>query len=183
MEMAYKFTLWNRIRFLFQFITHRMILILFEVREPRLKIFAHETIRPIAKACGLLKKNQNILRPLWVPYVETKSGRFNIRPQFNDMTIVSPAFERTDINYLIRQIRKDLTRRSKVLFIDVGADFGIYTVTIGNHFKNEEHFRLIAIEPIESSFELLKKNIDANQLSGIVEAYESTLSSESGRDV
>jgi FkbM family methyltransferase len=81
-----------------------------------------------------------------------------------DLSNVSPAFERRDVDHLLRLIGGLLAEGRKVLFLDIGADLGTFAVTAGNRFKEFASFGLMAFEPAESSFALLKENISLNGL-------------------
>ena len=49
------------------------------------------------------------------------------------------------------------------LFIDVGANLGIYAITLANHFDE-----VIALEPQPINVEILKKNIELNRINNII---------------
>lgn len=103
-------------------------------------------------------------------YFITKFGKFYIEPDLVSTITISPAFEREDINYLLSLVRKELAEKKKILFIDIGANIGLYSVIIGNEFKNK--ISTVAFEPGTSylsvpSIELLHKNILKNKLSNV----------------
>ncbi len=100
----------------------------------------------------------------------TKFGTFFIVPDLISIVTVSPAYEREDVNQLIKLMEKDVKRGKKVLFLDIGANFGLYTITIGKKFKDK--VRIISFEPDASyitlpSYNLLKKNIKINKIKNI----------------
>ncbi len=62
--------------------------------------------------------------------------------------------------------------------VDIGANFGLFGVHAG-HIAREG--KVIALEPLPSAFELLKKNISQNGLSGRVEAINAAVSKKGGK--
>jgi len=51
-------------------------------------------------------------------------------------------------------------------FIDIGANIGAYTVLVGRELKDKG--KVITIEPMPGNFEILKKNIELNNLNNII---------------
>lgn len=108
--------------------------------------------------------------------LKTIFGDFYIRDMNNDLNIASPSFERLDLNELLNRIRMAINRNHKVLFIDVGAGFGKYTITIGHMFrKYQKRLAIYSYEPEPESYELLNKNVLLNQLKN-VRTYRRALS-------
>lgn len=100
--------------------------------------------------------------------LKTKFGNFNIRDIGIDKNIASPSFERLDIEELMRRMNIALTRNHKVIFIEVGAGFGKYTVAIGTHFKKYRNKLIIlSFEPEPESFKLLNENVRLNNLKNV----------------
>lgn len=65
------------------------------------------------------------------------------------------------------------------LFIDAGANLGYFSVTIGHLLKSEhQQGKILAFEPCTYTFEILKENIDSNNLQQIVELFPIGLGSE-----
>jgi FkbM family methyltransferase len=82
-------------------------------------------------------------------------------------------FEPNLINKLYQLISPDL------LFIDAGANLGYFSVVVGNLFKSpQKQGKVLAFEPCNTTFEILKKNIDANKLQHIVDLFPIGLGSE-----
>jgi len=97
--------------------------------------------------------------------IDTKYGNFIIRNIDIDLNIVSPAFERLDMNELVNHISNSLNMNHQVMFIDVGAGFGNQTVAIGNLFRSfSRNISILSFEPEPESFALLKKNIRLNSI-------------------
>src|SRR5581483_1389746 len=77
---------------------------------------------------------------------------------------------------------KKLKKKKKVLFVDIGASFGTYTIALGRAFRSYKNFSIIAFEPdiavfSHTGFSLLKKNIDINNIRN-VKLYKIALSSK-----
>lgn len=68
--------------------------------------------------------------------------------------------------FLIQKIKNDLMNTTKkIIFIDVGANFGKYSITLGNYFKSfKNRFEIYAFEPNDLLYDLLRKNIRENNL-------------------
>lgn len=103
----------------------------------------------------------------------TKFGKFTIDPSdVQSAFIISPAFERLDKQFLLSLIKNEIDNLKKVLFIDIGAHVGTYTIMVGNAFKKERDLFIYAFEPdaigfAEKSFTLLKKNVADNKITNI----------------
>jgi len=115
--------------------------------------------------------------------VATRFGAFRIRPHTADMSTVSPAFERRDIDYLLELLRRLKDENKKILFLDIGADIGTYSVTVGNAFKDYGGLRIMAFEPADSNYALLVENIGLNGLEGKAEALNFALFSEDDKNL
>ena len=53
---------------------------------------------------------------------------------------------------------------SKMLFIDIGAHYGYYTLLVGTSHPNS---KIVAFEPVPSNFEILKRNVALNELKNV----------------
>jgi FkbM family methyltransferase len=156
----------KRLRFLMTYISAKTIFIWREVKTPRLRLFAYELVYSLCRAA---KRRPLQLKWLQFKKVVTVFGTFNIRPGSTDAACVSPAFERSDLNYLLKSMSVSLSSGRTVLFLDVGADIGTYAVSVGNRLRSLGKVRTLAFEPSKSSFGLLRENVDANHLSDITE--------------
>ncbi len=134
---------------------------LYEVKSPKWKMFANELYYSAGKIFKTLAKYK---LPYPLNNVSTRFGIYTIRPQALDVIWASPAFERRDINYLLKLLTKLTKHNKRILFLDVGADFGAYAITVGNHFRNYPNLYIHAYEPFKESYELLKTNIVNNKL-------------------
>jgi len=108
----------------------------------------------------------------FLSYCETRFGKFNISPDLISNITVSPSFERLDINYLFNLIEKDVQLKKTILFVDIGAYFGLYTVAVGNKFKKYKDLKIVTFEPgteyiSRSTLKLLSKNIQINKLENV----------------
>ena len=71
-------------------------------------------------------------------------------------------------------MNQDLRKRKKVLFLDVGAYVGLYTVVVGNAFKKyQSKLDIIAFEPEANNFpgenfKLLKRNVKTNNIKNVI---------------
>jgi FkbM family methyltransferase len=80
----------------------------------------------------------------------------------NDITImpslITGRYEKNELDWLVSRIR-DLIPK-KILFLDVGANVGIYSLVASMEIKN---FGVVkAFEPTSENLEVLKKNISLN---------------------
>ena len=162
----FNFNIISKLNFYFFYACYKL-LIPIEVKEGRVNIIATELIWVISK---FLK-----FKPFLIgsrSYYETKFGKFYITPDLISTIAVSPAFERRESDRLIKLIEEDLKNKKKVLFVDVGAYFGDYTVKIGNRFKKYKNLDIIAFEPdtyylSDPTFNLLRKNVRLNNIKNI----------------
>jgi hypothetical protein len=115
-------------------------------------------------------------------YYETRFGKFFINPDLKSTITISPSFERREINILLQLIKSDLKAKKKILFIDIGAFYGLYTVVVANEFKKNRNLEIVAFEPDTNylsrpTFAHLKKNIKTNGIR-IVRLYHLGLGSK-----
>lgn len=153
------------------FYSHYLIfklLTLYEVKKGKLNIFGAEIIWLFNK---ITKQNFKLPSTLHTNFIETKFGKFQLTPDLLSFITVSPAFERLDTDNLEKLIESEL-KKGKVLFIDIGAYFGDYSVRIGNRFKKNKDLLIYAFEPgteylSASTLDQLKKNIKNNKIKNI----------------
>jgi FkbM family methyltransferase len=72
------------------------------------------------------------------------------------------------VNRLLNRMRAHFASGRVVLFLDVGADVGTYSVTVGNMLRGAGDLAVLAFEPSASSHRLLQQNVTANHLDGVV---------------
>ncbi len=135
-----------------------------ECQNYRLQVLLHEFIF-LFTLLGLKKmKAESTTKTL----LKTKFGNYLVRNIDIDIQIASPAYERLDMNELLRRIHYSLKRKRNVLFVDIGASFGKYTVAIGTRFKKySKQLSILSFEPEPESYTLLKKNVVLNKLSHV----------------
>ncbi len=159
----YHYSVISKIRFYFSYIVYKIILFK-DVKKGLSRIYLAECIWFL---------NQFFLLDLKLPewfktnYFVTKFGKFYIEPDLLSTISISPAFEREDINYLLKLLGNEINSSKKVLFLDVGANMGLYSVIVGNAFRNK--IDILAFEPGTSylsvpSLTLLEKNLKVNKL-------------------
>lgn len=175
MKSGFRYGIINRVGFYVKYFLRKTFSIWFEVRRPKTRMFLYEMMYSARK---LLDPNSLMPSPFGTDVVETMFGKFRIRPHTVDMSNVSPAFERDDINHLLGLLKRLKGEGKRVLFLDVGADLGTFTVTAGNGLKGHEGFGIMAFEPAPSSFALLEENVRLNGLENVVRTYELALWSQ-----
>jgi FkbM family methyltransferase len=165
----------DRAAFYWNYFTAKVFRLWFEVKKPKMKMFLYEMLYSGLKFCD---RESLLPSPFAEDTVLTKFGRFRIRPRTADMSICSPAFERRDVDYLLKLIDGLIREGKSALFLDVGADIGTFTVTVGNRFRNCPKLRIAAFEPMPSSYSLLKENITLNGLSEMADTFNVALYNE-----
>lgn len=105
-----------------------------------------------------------------------------------DTSIYVPNFKR---DYLQRLIVRDNTffsleelmvlknnfTRAGMVIIDVGANIGNHSLFFGNVCNAK---RVYAFEPIESTYKVLERNVDINDLNDVIKTYNIALGSRGG---
>ncbi len=169
--MKIEFTFFNKFVFYASYIYYKAASFV-EVKSPRFNFFFFELLYSVNK---ILRIPVKINKLFSISYVETKFGKFHIRPGTEDIICASPAFERNDLNRLISLIGKKANEKKRILFLDIGADFGSYSLTLGLWFKNYKNFDIFAFEPTDISFELLMRNIRENKLEKKIRTFNIAL--------
>lgn len=165
----YNFSLLQKVHFYSCHVFYKMILPL-DCKKGCWALIIAETVFIIN---GVFKIKIKIPKNLTTSKFFTKFGIFTIdQSEITNTIIVSPAFERLDKLFLLSLIKKELDHHKKVLFIDVGAHIGTYSIMVGNAFKGEKKLFIYAFEPDSmeftgKSFSLLKKNIKDNKVKNI----------------
>jgi|WetSurSiteA1Bulk_404760.scaffolds.fasta_scaffold07266_3 FkbM family methyltransferase len=136
-----------------------------ECKNYKLKVFTNEIIflfHSLSKYRWLKPKKEEIF------ILNTKLGKYQIRNVPFDIEVASPAFERADLNTLSFFIKRSLVKNKKVIFIDVGAGLGKYSIAISTIFKKyKSRIEIYSFEPDPKVFLLLKNNVRLNKLSNI----------------
>ena len=84
-------------------------------------------------------------------------------------------YEIDNINFIYKNNFFD----KSFIFIDIGCNIGIYTLLIGNKFKNCK--QIISIEPIFNTFKRLRSNIKINKIENITTLLNIALSNRDGK--
>lgn len=139
--------------------------VLFEVKSPRFKFFIFEIRYSIA----------NFVRGAWNPHlpktvwkgsesiIKTSLGNFKVRPGTQDAAIISPGFERQDYNELKNLLTRLVSQGKTVLFLDIGANIGKFTVAALSEVKHP-NLSAIAFEPIPENRAVLEENLRLNNI-------------------
>lgn len=173
-------TLIGKVRFYSNYFLVKFFLLPFEVKSPRFKFYINELTYSLGKLLPYISKYK---LPFSISKVTTKYGGFSIRPNTLDQICASPAFEREDVNFLLNKIQELVDEEKRILFLDIGADFGTYSITVGNRFKNYDKLKIVAFEPTKSSYTMLLENIKINNIKNIVPSlvsFETNLDSLPG---
>jgi FkbM family methyltransferase len=117
----------------------------------------HELLYMLGK---LVKKPLEKKVQLNLEVMHTQSGVFKVRSGTNDITCVSPSFERPDLEYLKKLIVNKKLDTFETAFLDIGADIGLYSVLIGNITSQLD---IYAFEPNASTLLILEENINLNK--------------------
>lgn len=146
-----------------------------ECKNFQIKVFLNEFDFLLATLYGIDKLTSNNKK---IIILKTGLGKFMIRDICADINIASPSFERPDLNELFKKIRDSLNKNHPVVFIDIGASFGKFTIAVGNRFKAyRNQLSILSFEPDPENFKLLKKNIRLNKLNNI-KAFHTALSNK-----
>ncbi len=84
-------------------------------------------------------------------------------------------YEIDNINFIYKNNFFD----KSFIFIDIGCNIGIYTLLIGNKFKNCK--QIISIEPIFNTFKRLRSNVKINKIENITTLLNIALSNKDGK--
>ncbi len=164
----FKFGLLSKISFFVKYLFYKIFLFR-DVKTGLLALYLAESVWLLNK---IFKIDVKLPQKFMSSYYETIFGKFHITPDLLSMIAVSPAFEREDVEYLLGIMGKELSSKKKLLFLDIGAYFGLYTVAVGNKFKQYTNLEIIAFEPGTDylslpTFDLLRKNIAINHINRV----------------
>jgi FkbM family methyltransferase len=81
-------------------------------------------------------------------------------------SILSPAFERPDKELFINLLQQSLRHNKRVLYLDVGAYVGDYTVGVLK-FLDTRYLTTYVFEPDPVNYLLLRENLRINRIKGI----------------
>jgi FkbM family methyltransferase len=97
----------------------------------------------------------------------------NIKDPIDKTVFYKNHYEEKQINFLFEWIKKN----KPDVFIDIGANFGFYSLRISKLFKR---LKIIAFEPVLTTFKKLTKNIKINNLEKRIKTYNVGLSNTNG---
>jgi len=97
--MDFGFRLKDKIAFYWKYFVSKTFLLWFEVKEPRFRMFLYEMLYSTMK---FINRSSLLPSPFEIDIIKTKFGVFRIRPRTTDMSTASPAFERRDMDYLLK---------------------------------------------------------------------------------
>lgn len=155
--MKYSYSKLAKARFYLAYFGHKLM-VPFDVRQPRLRFAMYEAMYT---TCKFLDYFSQLAYPFHDEVIVTRFGKFAIQRGTSDAAGVSPAYERSDVNYLLALTDRLLSRGRRVLFLDIGADIGMFSTTLLNRFPSPE-LQVAAFEPMPRSFALLQRNLAMN---------------------
>lgn len=179
MKTGFRYSLLQKTLFILSYFFYKLILPL-ETARPRWKLWVYEWIYSLKNLLDRLKGNRfppSYLYPFRETVIRTRFGEYRVRPRTSDAANVSPAFERRDVNALLRLLDRLRRRDQKVLFLDIGADLGTYSVTVAGLHPS---VTVWCFEPIPDSVRLLRENLRRNALENRVRVFPCALSDRNG---
>lgn len=165
----YGYPIGKRLRFMVSYVLAKVVYLWRDVKTPRTRLFAYEIVYSLCRAS---QRPPLSLRWLGLTRVTTIFGTFDIRAGTTDAACVSPAFERQDLDFLLKLLSEQMAAGHTVLFVDVGADVGTYSISVGNRLRALGDIHVLAFEPSRASCDLLRANVEGNDLARIVEARQ-----------
>jgi FkbM family methyltransferase len=165
-----------KFKFYIQYILRKLFLNIFEIEKPIGKLFLVNILYLFSKI---------ITKVSWVKYanidyIVTKFGKFHVRPKTFDVICASPDFERPDVALTLKIIDKLSKENRDIVYLDIGADFGLYSILLGNIFRNLKNIRIYGFEPFKESFELFFRNLNENDLADKIKIFNFGLYSSNG---
>jgi len=97
----------------------------------------------------------------------------NIKDPIDKIIFYKNEYEEKQIKFLYAWVKKNKPN----IFIDIGANFGIYSLRISKLFQI---LKVIAFEPVLTTFNKLKMNIKINNLGRRIKTYNMGLSNTNG---
>ncbi len=176
--MPFHFSAKSKIWFYARYLFDKLVRIWFDVKRPKWRFFWVEFFYSFGKLVPFVQSF--FLRVNALSFAVTRFGSFHLRPHTHDPICASPAFERLDVDELLARMNEKIGEGKRLLFLDVGADIGTYTVAVGNAFRASARVHIAAFEPMGESRRYFEKNILTNQLNEMVRVYPFALSDRSG---
>jgi FkbM family methyltransferase len=98
----------------------------------------------------------------------------NIKDPIDKIIFYKNEYEEMQIKFLSEWINKNKPN----IFIDIGANFGVYSLRISKLFQI---LKVVAFEPVLTTFNKLKMNIKINSLEKRIKTYNLGLSNTNGQ--
>lgn len=144
----------------------------FDCQNFRLKILKNE-LRYLFITLGIGRLESCNKTPI---ALKTIFGSYHIHDVCWYLKVASPAFERLDLDELIQRVADALDKNHRIIFLDIGSQFGKYAIALGCRFKKQsKKLSIFAFEPDRENYLLLKYNIHLNKLKNIT-AFQPALS-------
>ena len=115
------------------------------------------------------RKNKNLLISNPVKYPNQK---FLIRLLTSDIAVLKQVIIEKEYLPIIELVEKKYTKDRIKLIVDAGSNIGLATIFFNSYFQN---VKIIAIEPEQSNFIQLTKNIEINHLDNTVIGLDKAL--------
>lgn len=167
---------YNSWKFYSNYFFYKIFILPFQIKTPKLKFYVYELLYSFIK---IFKKSYMLIYPFNDNVIITKYGKFYIRPKTTDAITVSPAYEYLDRKELFKRFKKFFKKRKKVLFVDIGANIGCYSIEIAKKFLNYD-LLVLSVEASLFNYEILLKNIQINNLNHLIKAYNIALWDKDG---
>ncbi len=158
-KRKFNYSFIDKARFYISYSYYRFVRFFIDVKRDRVKLFIKQLI---LFSNQLLKTKTDLWKKIYADNISSRYGDFKVRSDTLDFFCVMPFFERQDISHMGKVISNSLEEGKKVLFIDVGADIGTYSVQIGRVFSNR--IKIVSFEPCEESYKYLKENLSNNKV-------------------
>ena len=155
-----------KIKFYIGYFYRKLIANFFEIKTPRFRLYLVNILYMLSK----INKNINWQSFANIKFIETKFGKFKVRPKTFDVICASPDFERPDVDLVIKTLDKIFIKNKSVKFLDIGADIGTYSIILGNKFYKKK-LAIYAFEPFKESYDLCEENISINSLQDTVKVF------------
>lgn len=153
---------YSRLRFYFLFLYYKLR-IPFDCREGLGMVLLSEIIHLVDVVFHTWWEMPNYKA---TRFVSTIWGKFYFPGSLYIYLIMNPSFERPDMEYFLQRIEESLRKHERVLFLDIGANVGLYSVGMPTRVGKRK-LTIHAFEPEPEYFSLLVKNTKANNISDI----------------
>jgi FkbM family methyltransferase len=147
----------SNLRYYFLFIYYKFRII-FDCKSGRGRLLLAEFFHIVNT---IFHTNFVIPNPDEIHEITTMFGTFKFINDYYGYSILSPAFERPDKELLISQIRHTLKKNTSVLFLDIGAYVGDYSIGISHRIKSNA-ITTVAFEPDIDYYKLCTENMKKN---------------------